>query len=89
MKISLSLPHEDVEFIDRYLAEHDEASRSEVVRKALALLRERELGDAYQAAWEEWVEDGEDKLWDLTVGDGIEPEDWSSEPSHPSRTTAP
>ena len=89
MKISLRLPLADIEFIDRYLAEHDEASRSEVVRKALALLRERELGDAYQAAWEEWEASGDAALWDVTVGDGLEPEDWSAEPSHPSRTTAP
>ena len=89
MKISLSLPLADIEFIDRYVAEHGERSRSAVVRKALALLREQAIGEMYDVAWRQWVEDGEDKVWDLAVGDGLEPEDWSSEPSHPSRTTAP
>lgn len=70
MKLSVSLPDGDVQFVDRYVSEHDAASRSAVVREALALLRERELGDAYEAAWNEWVEDG-GEIWDLAVGDGI------------------
>ena len=70
MKISLRLPLADIEFIDRYLAEHDEASRSEVVRKALELLRAEELGDAYEAAWDEWAEGGAE-LWESTTDDGL------------------
>lgn len=70
MKLSVSLPAGDVEFVDRYVSDHDEASRSAVVRKALALLRERELGDAYEAAWNEWVQDG-GEIWEVTAGDGL------------------
>lgn len=70
MKLSVSLPDGDVEFVDRYASERGEASRSAVVRKALALLRERELGDAYEAAWSEWAADG-GEIWDLAAGDGI------------------
>ena len=39
---------------------------------------EQSLGDAYEAAWDEWVE-GDGAVWDVTVGDGLSPEDWSSE----------
>ena len=59
------------------------------VRWTVKRWRERRLSDAYQFAWEEWEASGDAALWDVTVGDGLEPEDWSSEPSHPSRTTAP
>ena len=79
MKLSVSLRPTDVEFVDQYLAEHGERSRSAVVRKALELLREQVIGEMYDVAWRQWVEDGEDKIWDLAVGDGLEPEDWSSE----------
>ncbi len=79
MKLSVSLRPTDVEFVDQYLAEHGERSRSAVVRKALELLREQAIGEMYDVAWRQWVEDGEDKIWDLAVGDGLEPEDWSSE----------
>lgn len=79
MKLSVSLPPTDVEFVDQYLAEHGERSRSAVMRKALELLREQAIGEMYDVAWRQWVEDGEDKIWDLAVGDGLEPEDWSSE----------
>jgi len=79
MKLSVSLPPSDVEFVDRYVAEHGERSRSAVLRRALKLLRERELGDAYEAAWDEWSRRDDAKLWDSTVGDGLQAEDWSAE----------
>ena len=65
MKLSVSLPPSDVEFVDEYRASHGEGSRSAVLRKALELLRqrERELGDAYEAAWDEWAK-GDGKLWE-------------------------
>ena len=78
MKLSVSLPPADVAFVDRYLTEHGEPSRSAVLRRALKLLRERELGDAYEAAWDEWAK-GDGKLWESTVGDGLRSEDWSTE----------
>ena len=83
MKLSVSLPPSDVEFVDQYLADHGEPSRSAVFRKALALLREEALGDAYEAAWDEWAK-GDGKLWESTVGDGLKPEDWSAERGEPS-----
>jgi Arc/MetJ-type ribon-helix-helix transcriptional regulator len=70
MKLSVSIPVEDVEFIDRYAGEHGVDSRSGVVHRALSLLRSSELGDAYTAAWDEWESDGD--AWDVALRDGID-----------------
>ena len=43
------------------------------------------LGDAYEAAWDEWVEDG-GEIWDLAVGDGLSAEEW--EPQAPDSPPA-
>jgi Arc/MetJ-type ribon-helix-helix transcriptional regulator len=70
MKLSVSLPDGDVEFIDHYANEHEVDSRSAVVHRALALLRSIELGADYAAAWDEWASSDSD-LWDATVADGL------------------
>ena len=67
-------------------AEHPTAAA--VVRKALELLREQAIGEMYEIAWRQWVEDGEDKIWDLTVGDGLKAEDWSAERGSRPQPTA-
>ncbi len=71
MKLSVSLPDEDVEFLDAYAAEQGYGSRSAVVHKAVRLLRGAELGAAYEDAFSEWDDSGEAEAWDLTVGDGL------------------
>ena len=63
MKLSVNLPDTDVEFIDRYANEHAVESRSQVVHRAVSLLRATELAGDYAAAWEEWAS-SEDALWD-------------------------
>ena len=70
MKLSVSIPDEDVEFIDRYASEHEVESRSGVVQRALSLLRASELGEDYAAAWDEW-EGSEGEAWEPTVADGL------------------
>lgn len=71
MKMSVSLPEDDVAFIDSY-AEHAGAkSRSAVLHQAIELLRSADLEDAYAAAWQEWDESGDSELWDSTTADGI------------------
>ena len=89
MKLSVSLPPSDVEFVDQYRAAHGEASRSAVLRRAIERLREEELVEAYKIAGKDWEDSGDAALWDVTVGDGLEPEDWSSEPGHPPGSKAP
>jgi Arc/MetJ-type ribon-helix-helix transcriptional regulator len=71
MKVSVSLPDEDVVFLDAYAATQGYASRSAVLHKAVRLLRASELGPAYEDAWSEWSESGEGELWDIAVADGL------------------
>jgi Arc/MetJ-type ribon-helix-helix transcriptional regulator len=71
MKLSVSLPKEDVEFLDRFARTRGYDSRSAVVHKAVRLLRSTELGEAYADAWSEWSQSGEAGVWDVAVGDGL------------------
>ena len=71
MKVSVSLPDEDVEFLDAYAASQGIASRSAALHKAVRLLRASELGPDYEAAWAEWSRGEDQELWDATVGDGV------------------
>lgn len=70
MKLSVSLPDEDVEFLTRYAERQGMSSRSAALHKAVRLLRASELGTAYEQAWEEWAESEEGALWETTSGDG-------------------
>jgi Arc/MetJ-type ribon-helix-helix transcriptional regulator len=71
VKLSVSLPDEDVRFLDRYAERRSIESRSAVVQRAVRLLRTSELAADYQAAWEEWFDSEDAVLWDRTTGDGI------------------
>ncbi len=71
MKLSVSLPDDDVRFVDDYARSQGIASRSAVVQRALRLLRASELGPAYEAAWTEWADAGEGAVWDDATADGL------------------
>jgi len=71
MKISVSLPDEDIEFLDAYAHEQGIGSRSAVLHQALRLLRAVELTDDYEAAWKDWHASEDDTLWSATVADGV------------------
>lgn len=71
MKLSVSLPDEDVEFLDQYAQTQGYESRSAVVHKAVRLLRATELGVDYANAWDEWSASGDADAWDAVVGDGL------------------
>ena len=70
MKLSVSLPDDDVEFLDRYASTQGIGSRSAAVQKAVRLLRATELGPAYEHAWADWAGDDGD-AWDAATGDGL------------------
>ena len=70
MKVSVSLPDEDIAFLDSYAHEQGIGSRSAAVHKAVRLLRAVELTDDYEQAWSAWSESGDDDLWDAAVADG-------------------
>ena len=72
MKLSVSLPDEDVEFLDAYAAAQGFPSRSAVVHRAVRLLKTSELGAAYERAWDEWAAAGEADAWEATTGDGLQ-----------------
>jgi len=59
MKVSVSLPQEDVEFFDAYANSQGMDSRSAVLHKAVRLLRASGLGGGYEDAWQEWAAEGQ------------------------------
>lgn len=71
MKVSISLPDEDVEFLDEYATSQGIGSRSAAVHKAVRLLRASELGPAYEGAWDDWAASDDPELWDAATGDGL------------------
>jgi Arc/MetJ-type ribon-helix-helix transcriptional regulator len=71
MKVSVSLPDEDVEFLDAHARALGIRSRSAVVHKAVGLLRASELGAAYEDAWQEWAEDESNDSWETATADGL------------------
>lgn len=71
MKVSVSLPGEDVEFLDEYARKQGYESRSAVLHKAVRLLRATELSAAYENAWREWAESGDAEVWESTSADGL------------------
>jgi Arc/MetJ-type ribon-helix-helix transcriptional regulator len=71
MKVSVSLPEEDVAYIDEYAERVGAQSRSSVLHQAVTLLRMSELEAAYAAAFQEWQESEDHELWENTVADGL------------------
>lgn len=69
MKVSVSLPDDDIQFLDDYADRTGLGSRSAALHTAVRLLRASELGAAYEQAWDEWAESGDAALWDSAAGD--------------------
>ena len=72
MKLSVSLSDGDVAFLDDYARAHGIPSRSGVLQQALMLLRTRQLGADYAAAWDEWAADDDNAVWDEAAADGLD-----------------
>lgn len=71
MKVSVSLPEDDVEFLDSYAHAHGIPSRSAALQEAVGLLRGAQLGAAYEEAWEGWTASGDADAWETAIGDGL------------------
>jgi Arc/MetJ-type ribon-helix-helix transcriptional regulator len=71
MKVSVSLPDEDVQFLDAYAEAQGLPSRSAALHKAVRLLRGAELTPAYEEAFGSWEESEDAPDWDLTTGDNL------------------
>lgn len=66
-KLSISLPDDDVAFLDELNAE----SRSAAVHRAIDLARSLSLVDDYTAAYDEWAASEDAELWEAALGDGL------------------
>jgi Arc/MetJ-type ribon-helix-helix transcriptional regulator len=71
MKVSVSLPDEDVEFLDSYAQAQGIESRSAAVHKAVGLLRATQLGEAYEEAWTAWADSDDATVWEAAAADGL------------------
>lgn len=72
MKLSISLPEEDVDFLDVFADRAGMPSRSAVVQQAIAMLKAADLAIAYERAFQEWHDTGEEAAWDSAAGDGLQ-----------------
>ena len=71
MKLSVSLPEDDVAALDAYARTAGLTSRSAALRHAVALLRTTDLESDYAAAWDEWDASGARDAWASTTADGV------------------
>jgi Arc/MetJ-type ribon-helix-helix transcriptional regulator len=71
VKLSVSLPPEDVELLDAYARTAGLSSRSAALHHAIRLLKESDLEHDYEAAWDEWESSGEQAAWAATAADGL------------------
>ena len=71
MKLSVSIPDDDVVFLDAFAARAGMESRSAVVQQAIAMLKAAELTRDYAKAFDEWAASDDDAAWDRTAGDGL------------------
>ncbi len=71
MKLSVSLPEEDVAALDEYARVAGLPSRSAALQHAIRLLRHPDLETDYAAAWEEWQSSGDEATWEGAVADGL------------------
>jgi len=72
VKVSVSLPEDDVRYLDSYARSQGIASRSAALHKAVSLLRAAELEDSYADAWASWESSSDAGAWNAAAPDGIE-----------------
>jgi Arc/MetJ-type ribon-helix-helix transcriptional regulator len=71
VKLSVSLPDEDVAALDNYARAQGLKSRSAAVQRAIRMLRHPDLEQDYIAAWDEWEASGEEAAWESAAADGL------------------
>jgi hypothetical protein len=71
MKLSISLSEEEVAILDRYADAAGLASRSAAIQRAIRMLGDPALDDAYAAAWDEWEASGDAAVWETSLADGL------------------
>ena len=71
MKLSVSLPEDDVALLDEYARATGLPSRSAALHHAVRMLRLPDLESDYEAAWGEWEASGDQAAWEGTAADGL------------------
>ena len=71
MRLSVSLPTSDVQFLDEFAKLHGLKSRSAALQQAVRALRTLTLPEHYRAAWDEWTLSDDSQLWELVASDGL------------------
>ena len=71
VKVSVSLPDDDVRFLDAYAEQHNFASRSAALQQAVRLLRSAGLSAQYESAWQEWAHGDDSPPWETVAADGL------------------
>lgn len=71
MKLSVSLPDEDVALLDEFARAKGLPSRSAALHHAVAMLRLPNLESDYEAAWDEWEASSDQGTWESAVADGV------------------
>ena len=71
MKLSVSLPDEDVAVLDEYARASGLGSRSAALHHAVRMLRLPQLEQDYEAAWQEWEASGDRAAWSVPAADGV------------------
>lgn len=71
MKLSVSLPDDDIAFLDDYAQSEGLASRSAALHRAVMLLRAAGLAIAYEDAWRTWGTSDDAADWEVVTGDGL------------------
>lgn len=66
-KLSISLPHQQYKFIEKYQSDHHYKTRSDVIKDAIYLLQQHQLETCYRQANQEI-----DDAFESTNLDGIE-----------------
>lgn len=71
MKLSISLSSDEVAALDKYVRAAGLSSRSAAIQRAIRLLGDPDLEDAYAEAWDEWEASGDAAAWASTAEDGL------------------
>jgi Arc/MetJ-type ribon-helix-helix transcriptional regulator len=75
MKLSISVPDEQMALIDRVMTAQGLTSRSAAIQQGIELWLNQALVDDYAAAFKEWDRSGDSTAWETVVGDGLEADD--------------
>jgi Arc/MetJ-type ribon-helix-helix transcriptional regulator len=78
VKLSASLPDEDVAFLDAYRQANGFHSRSAVLHLAIRMLRGAELTSSYEPAWPEWSQTTEAIAWSAVPANVAAPSESST-----------